>query len=275
MHKSSENPIIRFIKTLVLRGFEPFGKYYSVYRGFVFDVEDPLNLQRLQLIIPQVSGNQAYNYWAYPRSVFSGKGYGSQCLPKKGDVVWVSFEGGSPEVPIWEHGHFGKGEMPEGDQFKDKKSYWFKSPNGNWVNFYDTKNLIHIENVTGNTLELNEDGIEGKTKKQIYLEGLDKIYLKSDKLVLLEAEKVNAKAQEIINLITTNKISLGTEGGSAQKAVLGDTLVAQLTTILTHMSSAMVLLGSAELPMTPTTIANFGSDIAQLQQLLSNKVSLD
>ena len=154
-----KNPIISLFKDLVNLGLESFGKYYSIYRGYVYDRNDPLNLGRVQLVIPQVTGNAPYKYWAMPINVFSGKNYGSQVLPNKGDLVWVQFEGGHPEVPIWSHGHFGKGEIPNDPDLQDKNSYWFLSPKGNLVILNDTKNYIKVKSLLGDRLELNEKGI--------------------------------------------------------------------------------------------------------------------
>lgn len=171
------NPAIKFINALVFNGLESFGKYYSKYRAWVADNDDPENLSRLKLVIPQISGNQAYNYWAFPTGVYSGENYGSQVIPKKGDTVWVEFEGGRPEIPIWSHGHRSRKEMPKDrdeDWWKDKESYWIRTPKGNWIMLNDTKNFVHIENTTKNYTELNEKGISLVTKKAISLGTLNK-----------------------------------------------------------------------------------------------------
>lgn len=155
------NILVRFIKTLAKDGLEAFGKYYSCYRAYVVDVNDPENLHRLQLVIPQISGNQHYNYWAFPRNVFAGEGYGSQVLPQKGDVVWVEFEGGHPEVPIWSHGHFSRKEIPEKDkELKDVNCYWFITPKGHKVKLNDTTNTIHIESSLGDVVHMDEKGVK-------------------------------------------------------------------------------------------------------------------
>lgn len=168
-----ENPLIRFIKTLVYNGLEAFGRYYSNYRAFVSDVNDPENLQRLKLIIPQLSGTQAYNYWAYPKGVFFGEKYGSQVLPQRGDMVWVEFEGGAPEIPIWSHGHPSRKELSKDPDLKDVRCYWFMTPKGNLIKLYDTKNLIHIRNSLGHYHEINENGHSVVSNQHIYLGSLN------------------------------------------------------------------------------------------------------
>lgn len=195
------NPLVNLIKTIVHNGLEAFGRYYSSYRAFVADVDDPEHLQRIKLIIPQISGNQAYNYWAYPKNIFFGEDYGSQCLPQKGDVVWVEFEGGAPEVPIWSHGHPARNEYPKDKDLTDVRCYWFKTPKGNIIKLYDTKNSIHIENTLGHYIEISEYGH---------------------------------------SVVTTQKISLGTKNGSQEPAVLGDSLESLLHQFTTDIGDLTV-----------------------------------
>lgn len=168
------NALTRFLNNLVYNGLESFGRYYSSYRAFVFSVDDPDNMSRLKLIIPQLSGNDFYEYWAYPKDNFSGKGYGSQVLPQVGDLVWVEFEGGHPEIPIWSHGHFGKDEKPTDQKLLNKNAYWFITPGGNKVYLLDTEKSIHLETTAGDYMEINPNSISLVTKKQISLGSLDK-----------------------------------------------------------------------------------------------------
>lgn len=164
-----KNPIIQLLNSLFKHGMESVGKYYSIYRGVVYDNDDPENLQRLKLIIPQISGNQFYEYWAFPRNTFYGQGYGSQVLPKKGDIVWVEFEGGEPEVPVWSHGHPARNEMPENPELKDKDCYWFITPKGHCVKINDTKSTIHIKHRLGQYVEINDESISNVSTKSISL----------------------------------------------------------------------------------------------------------
>ena len=146
--KNITKPILDFLNSLIREGFEKFGRYYSSYRGFVADVDDPDSLSRVKLVIPQITGKQVMDYWAWPKHAFSGNGYGSQILPKKGDMVWVEFEMGNPRKPVWLHGHHslstdGKNnEKP--DNLRDPKNYWFKTPSGNLIQMDDTNKWIMV-----------------------------------------------------------------------------------------------------------------------------------
>lgn len=151
--------ILKIINNIVTKGLEHFGKYYSSYRGFVMSNEDPEGYGRLQLKVPQILGNQTIEYWAWQKGTFSGKDYGFQVIPQKGDMVFVEFEYGDPRKPIWTYGHFSKTnkqkEKPE--ELKNPNSYWFKTPKGHLVKIDDDKKLISIETKKGLTFELDDE----------------------------------------------------------------------------------------------------------------------
>jgi hypothetical protein len=172
--KSQSSPILGFIRQFIFDGLESFGRYYSTYRGIVADNEDPLHANRLQLIIPEVGGADVFDYWAFPKGCFSGKDYGMQVLPLKGDVVWVEFERGNPEVPIWHHGHYGQDEKPQTGDYADTKSYWFKTPGGITVMANDTKNYVLID-LPGSKQQIliNKDEAQLVHDKKIKLGGKD------------------------------------------------------------------------------------------------------
>lgn len=149
--------LLQIINDLVYKGFEKFGRYYSSYRGFVVNREDPQNYGRVKLNIPDITGANSYDYWAWPKGNYSGKGYGMQIIPNKGDMVWVEFEFGDPRRPIWSFGHFAKDEKPE--ELKDYDNFWFKTPKGQLVELDDTNGIIRITDSSGKILELNQDTI--------------------------------------------------------------------------------------------------------------------
>lgn len=167
------NPILQLLQTMVYHGLERLGRYYASYRGFVADNQDPEGMQRLRLVIPGIADNPMET-WAWGKGQYSGKGYGCQVLPTKGDMVWVTFENGDPNFPIWEHGHFGEGEIP-----KEKQSaeiFWFKTPKGFGVEIDDEKEQITLEDIFGNQIIMNEKGISLglKGKSNVFLGSVDK-----------------------------------------------------------------------------------------------------
>lgn len=132
-----------FINIILQHGLEKLGRYYSNYRAFVVDNEDPDGLNRIKVNIPSLTRRKVHTKWVYPKSVFSGQGYGSQVLPKVGDLVWVEFEYGDTEFPLWSHAHYSKGEKPT--EFVNSKVYGFKTPSGQLVIIDDRPDEVYVK----------------------------------------------------------------------------------------------------------------------------------
>jgi uncharacterized protein involved in type VI secretion and phage assembly len=75
-------------------------RYYGKYRGAVINNVDPMQQGRLQVQVPDVLGLNSLN-WAMPCLPFAGRQMGMWCLPQIGAGVWVEFEQGDPDFPIW------------------------------------------------------------------------------------------------------------------------------------------------------------------------------
>lgn len=148
--------IINYFTNLQNFGLEYFKRYYGSYKGFVYSNEDPDNLGRLQLIIPQLY-DTPYKYWALSKGIYCGDQIGSFVLPNKSDPVWVEFENGDCRFPIWNYGWWIPKNVPEGASPKVKV---FQTTSGNRIEFNDDTNLISIIQGTKKyTIKLSENGI--------------------------------------------------------------------------------------------------------------------
>jgi uncharacterized protein involved in type VI secretion and phage assembly len=76
------------------------GKYYGKYRGVVLNNIDPLQMGRLMVQVPDVS-SLAPGTWAMPCVPLAGIQNGMVALPIIGSGVWVEYEQGDPDYPIW------------------------------------------------------------------------------------------------------------------------------------------------------------------------------
>jgi uncharacterized protein involved in type VI secretion and phage assembly len=81
-------------------------KYFGKYRGTVLQNLDPMQLGRIQVMVPDVSGLLPSS-WAMPCFPLTGKQMGAYWVPQIGSGVWVEFEQGNPDYPIWVGGFYG------------------------------------------------------------------------------------------------------------------------------------------------------------------------
>ena len=76
------------------------GTYFGKYRGVVLNNIDPMQQGRLQIQVPDVAGLVPTS-WAMPCVPVAGIQNGMVALPIIGSGVWVEFEQGNPDYPIW------------------------------------------------------------------------------------------------------------------------------------------------------------------------------
>ncbi|SFG14369.1 phage baseplate assembly protein V [Neptunomonas qingdaonensis] len=74
--------------------------YFGKYRGVVLNNIDPMQQGRLQIQVPDVAGLVPTS-WAMPCVPLAGIQNGMVALPIIGSGVWVEFEQGNPDYPIW------------------------------------------------------------------------------------------------------------------------------------------------------------------------------
>jgi uncharacterized protein involved in type VI secretion and phage assembly len=88
------------------------GKYYGKYRGTVVNNVDPMQIGRIQAMVPDVSALLPTS-WALPCVPLAGKQMGTFFVPQVGAGVWIEFEQGNPDYPVWTGGFWGLvGEVP-------------------------------------------------------------------------------------------------------------------------------------------------------------------
>ena len=75
-------------------------KFYGKFRGTVLNNVDPMQMGRIQVIVPDVSAVMPSS-WAMPCVPIAGKQMGAYFVPQIGSGVWVEFEQGDPDYPVW------------------------------------------------------------------------------------------------------------------------------------------------------------------------------
>jgi hypothetical protein len=81
-------------------------KFYGKYRGTVVNNIDPEQRGRILALVPAVSGI-ALTSWAMPCVPIAGKQEGMFVVPQIGAGVWIEFEEGDSDKPIWVGGFWG------------------------------------------------------------------------------------------------------------------------------------------------------------------------
>jgi hypothetical protein len=87
------------------------GPFYGKYRGTVRNNVDPLMTGRLLVEVPAIGGN-ALSSWALPCLPGAGPNMGLFTVPPIGAGVWVEFERGDPDYPIWVGGFYSEADVP-------------------------------------------------------------------------------------------------------------------------------------------------------------------
>ncbi len=164
-------------------------KYYGKYRGIVVDNKDPEQLGRLKAKVPAVLGNDVVTGWAAPCLPYGGApGQGFFFIPEVEAGVWVEFEAGDLEFPIWVGTYWakpgGQSEVPTPVDAEGSEQYAVQDPptrkiiktlKGHTIQLEDADNeesIIVVEAANGHVLTLDKDGIkitEGTQSHEITL----------------------------------------------------------------------------------------------------------
>ncbi|PZG99170.1 baseplate assembly protein [Streptomyces sp. NTH33] len=76
-------------------------RFFGKYRATVLNTADPLVQGRIQVQLADRYGLFP-STWALPAVPFAGEaGAGVIALPQIGSAVWIEFEAGDPDSPIW------------------------------------------------------------------------------------------------------------------------------------------------------------------------------
>lgn len=82
------------------------GALFGKYRATVVNNVDPMQIGRIQAMVPDVAGFVP-STWAMPCVPAAGINTGFFTVPMIGAGVWIEFERGNPDYPIWVGGYWG------------------------------------------------------------------------------------------------------------------------------------------------------------------------
>ena len=234
--------------------------FFGKYRGTVAANKDPLNLCRIQVSVPAIFGDER-NSWAMPCVPYAGKDVGLFMIPPLHANVWVEFEGGDPDYPIWSGCFWGEKELPQNAQVSDPEKVQIFQTDGITLTL---SNLEEKSVKKGIVLEVKSPLVEKPLKLIFNKEGIeinhgdvtttkllaDTIELKNGNatLVTLAKDSIQLKEQAIEIKITQNSIEMICNPASIK-------LTTSVGITLTNSpSSAKLSASGVELSFTPAAI---------------------
>lgn len=245
-------------------------KHFGKYRGIVTDNQDPEKRGRLKLLIPSVLTDQISD-WALPCMPYGGSpDQGMFMVPEIDAQLWVEFEEGDINRPIWV-GTFWQqsSDVPEEAKKDEPTTRLFKTTSGHTLQFDDADGeeqfrLYHpanaemiidhngsisltdptgavvkmdaesseiiVEDANGNTMTMNNSGT--------------KIEDSNGNVIEMASAGITIEGQKII--VKGSQVHLGGEGG--ESVIKGDSFLGMFAT---HIHTVAPVVGGPTSPPIP------------------------
>ncbi len=121
-------------------------RFFGKYRGIVAANNDAQALGRIQATLPAFQG--MLTNWALPCVPYAGQNVGFFAMPPIGASVWIEFEGGNPNYPVWSGCFWELNDIPSSLQT-------LNSQDMSQVKFFKTETITLILNDT----DQNQGGV--------------------------------------------------------------------------------------------------------------------
>jgi hypothetical protein len=246
-------------------------RWYGKYSGEVGGNEDPQKQGRVQVKVPTIFGADL-QVWARP--CFA---YGHFFVPPVGAKVWVEFEAGDPQYPIWSGAWYPQANTPEESRVTPPDNRVIQTASGHTIELNDTsdspkitirhkdnsfvaiddKGSVVVANKNGSTLYLNAD--QGEVS--LFSEHGHMLSMKSGGIAIINKDQTSLDITgDTVRITAANiildggKVSLGT--GASEATLLATQFQNLWTQFLVHTHpSAMGPTGPATppLPIIPLT----------------------
>ena len=138
--------------------------FFGIYRGKVISVgtsssDKEGRLGQLKVAVPDVYGSEQQTLpWANCVVPFAGDNYGVMMLPKEGDGVWVQFEAGNKDLPVWVGAWYAQNKaLPDGAAAETRV---VRTPKGHTIVLDDDGNLVQLTHKDGQKITLSSDSIK-------------------------------------------------------------------------------------------------------------------
>lgn len=140
-------------------------KFFGKYRGQVVSNHDPNKLGRIQATVADVFGKEPSG-WALPCFAMAGPQTGLWAIPPVGAAVWIEFEAGDPEYPIWTGCFYASpAQVPMNEPMMVDKKILLRTPGGTQLLLDDSpgKPAVSANTAAGDQLQMGPQGVAIKT----------------------------------------------------------------------------------------------------------------
>ena len=199
-------------------------KRYGKYRGFVVDNDDPEHLGRVRVTVPSVLG-ETVSGWALPCLPFGGLGdQGMFMVPEIDSAVWVEFEEGNLDRPIWVGVYWRSGDVPSEAAVSPPTTRVIKTPSGHVLAFDDAQGgeQIRLQHPSDAEVVVDENGSIALTDASGARLNLDA----SSNTVIVEDSNGNRLTMDASGTVVTD-----VNGNSVEMAAAGITVKGQTISI--------------------------------------------
>jgi hypothetical protein len=254
--------------------------FFGKYRGKVAANIDPLHLGRIQVEVAAIFGSDRLA-WALPCTPYAGSDVGFFAIPPVGTNIWVEFEQGDPDYPIWSGCFWGTDQLPQAARVNEPVEVQVFRVAGitmTWSNLGANKGVtLEVKDpVVDRPLKMvfNADGIELNNKDETTIKiKADMIELKNranstvtvtaDSIELKEgaiAVKLTASSIELdcspakLALSTASGIELSNAPASAKFSASGIELGAATASIKVSPSAIELSNAAASIKLSPATV---------------------
>jgi uncharacterized protein involved in type VI secretion and phage assembly len=217
--------------------------FYGKYRGKVVKNDDPLKRGRIMPSVPAVLEGELT--WAEPCVPYAGPKLGWFAVPPVGANVWIEFEAGDPNRPIWSGCFWGtteaNGPPPDATEGEAGDRKVFQTDKIGLV-FDDKAQKLTVKVVTDDagtmTIAIDKSGIVLDADGQV------SVIVSPDKVELKKA----ACALEVSDAITLKK--------AAAKATVGDSVKLENGGASAEVAAASIDLknGASIVSLSPATV---------------------
>lgn len=223
------------------------GSYFGKYRGKVVDTDDPDRRGRIKVQIAALFGEHLTD-WALPCFPLASNQAGLFGVPPAESWVWIEFEQGDPQFPIWTGCFWDKrSTLPEAAHLLPGRSLAVITPDGHAIELRDDREKgIHLQVPKGPSVHMQQDSLVLKAAKgaQIQLND-DKVLIQTEQGATLQLDKRGI----VLKLSSGAQIELGDSGISMKGPGGAHLELGQSSATLESGSGAKIRLTGVQISM--------------------------